>query len=142
MVFLSRIVPMKNLLYAIEILNDSYIGSVEFNIYGLIEDREYWDKCEKAIAKLPSNIRCEYCGSVKPDESTSVFAENDVFLFPSRGENFGHVIFESLFVDVLLFRFSCNRCKACQTDLALKIFANLRIKFQIKKIFSRFREKL
>lgn len=95
-VFLSRIVPKKNLLYAIKILRNEYAGQIQFDIYGTKEDIEYWHLCEKEINNLPSNVKCHYCGSVKPDESVSAFAAHDIFLFPTRGENFGHVIYEAL----------------------------------------------
>ncbi len=94
--FLSRIVPKKNLLYAIHILNSEYNGRISFDIYGIKEDAEYWTKCEAEIRDLPENIECRYCGSLKPEESVPVFASHDIFLFPTQGENYGHVIFESL----------------------------------------------
>lgn len=95
-VFLSRIVPIKNLLYAIKILNNQFHGNIQFDIYGLKEDKNYWKLCESEMEKLPSNVICKYCGPVKPNDSISVFACHDIFLFPTQGENFGHVIYESL----------------------------------------------
>ena len=35
---------------------------------------------------------------MKPDEVLDVFSKNDIFLFPTKGENFGHVIYEALSV--------------------------------------------
>ena len=95
-VFLSRISPKKNLLYAIQIFNHKFDGKIRFDIYGIKEDKEYWEKCEKVIHGLPSCIDCRYCGPVKPEESVSVFSNHDIFLFPTKGENFGHVIYEAL----------------------------------------------
>ena len=96
-VFLSRISPMKNLDFALQVL-----GSVEsdlvFDIYGPIEDKEYWQVCLDLIEKLPSNIVVNYCGAVTPDQVTEVFSDYDLFFFPTRGENYGHVIAESLSV--------------------------------------------
>ena len=95
-IFLSRIVPKKNLLYAIEILKGITEGAVVFDIYGFKEDQSYWEKCENAIKELPRNITCKYAGSINAEESVNVFSQYDIFLFPTQGENFGHVVYESL----------------------------------------------
>ena len=95
-VFLSRIVPKKNLLYAIEILKNIGQGDLFFDIYGFKEDKTYWAECVKAIRQLPNNIVCNYCGGVNAEDSVHTFAKYDIFLFPTQGENLGHVIYESL----------------------------------------------
>ena len=94
-VFLSRIVPMKNLDYALEVLRDVRVDVV-FDIYGPQEDVPYWNSCKKIIDKLPDNILCSYCGVVDPDAVVSVFSKYDLLFLPTRGENYGHVIAESL----------------------------------------------
>lgn len=96
-VFLSRISVKKNLLQAIEILDFNYSGKIIFDIYGPKEDQNYWDKCRKKI----NNIVCDdilvtYKGEVLTENVLSVFSKYDVFLFPTKSENYGHVIFESL----------------------------------------------
>lgn len=94
-IFLSRITAKKNLKFAIEVL--SLIGvPIDFHIYGPKEDSAYWRECEALISKLPPNIQYCYCGVVDPNEVKNVFSNYDVFLFPTLGENFGHVIAESL----------------------------------------------
>ncbi|MEH6993692.1 glycosyltransferase family 4 protein [Neobacillus drentensis] len=96
-VFLSRITKKKNLKYALEILRDIQ-GKVEFNIYGPIanEDKLYWEECLKIIETLPQNIVVKYKGSINHNEINSILLENDIFLFPTLGENYGHVIIEAL----------------------------------------------
>ncbi|MDD3138966.1 MAG: glycosyltransferase family 4 protein [Lachnospiraceae bacterium] len=94
-VFLSRIHPKKNLVSALEILKNVN-GNVIYDIYGPKEDKEYWEKCLKTIAELPSNIHVNYCGTVTHEEVHSVFKKYDAFLFPTLSENYGHVIAESL----------------------------------------------
>ncbi len=69
---------------------------VNLTIYGPSEDVAYWQECLDLIDILPSNIAVEYCGEIMPAQVSGVFAEHDVFVFPTRGENFGHVIFEAL----------------------------------------------
>ena len=93
--FLSRISPKKNLDFALRIL-ESIRVSVIFSIYGPIEDAQYWGECQALIEKLPSNVEVAYEGLVEPAQVVSTLAQNDLFLFPTLGENFGHVIFEAL----------------------------------------------
>ena len=96
-VFLSRITPMKNLDYALQIMT-SVCVNVVFDIYGPKEDVTYWKKCKKLIDKLPDNILCNYRGIVEPDNVICIFSKYDLLFLPTRGENFGHVIAESLSV--------------------------------------------
>lgn len=94
-VFVSRIHPKKNLKQAIELLKN-VVGKVDFNIYGPLEDINYWHECEQEIKKLPQNIKVSYKGLVNHEHIMNIFKENHVFLFPTLGENFGHVISEAL----------------------------------------------
>jgi glycosyltransferase involved in cell wall biosynthesis len=94
-VFLSRISRIKNLDGALKMLR-AIKGDVEFNIYGPLEDASYWKECEVLTQFLPPNIKVNYHGVVSPNEVAHVFQEHDIFLFPTRSENFGHVVFESL----------------------------------------------
>ncbi len=94
-VFLSRISPMKNLAGALTMLKDLQ-GEVQFDIYGPLEDKSYWKKCQKIINLLPQNVQVRYRGAVAPDQVPSVMGDHDLFLFPTLGENFGHVVLEAL----------------------------------------------
>ena len=95
-VFLSRISEKKNLSYAIQVLSKVHV-TIEFNIFGPVdENSEYWGTCQHQLEELPESVSWKYCGPITPAEVPKVFAKHDVFLFPTRGENFGHVIFESL----------------------------------------------
>ncbi len=95
--FLSRISPKKNLDYALKVLCEVNV-SVVFHIYGPIEDANYWQKCNELIKKLPANVSVSYLGIVHPDQVPSIFSGYDLFFFPTKGENYGHVIAESLSV--------------------------------------------
>lgn len=96
-IFISRLSPKKNLDYALQVL--AFVGQrVQFDIYGPKEDVAYWASCERLIAGLPKNVNCNYCGSVEPSEVKRVFSGYDLFFFPTRGENYGHVIAESISV--------------------------------------------
>lgn len=94
-VFISRIVPKKNLCKAIDILA-GIKGKLTFDIYGPIEDHDYWDKCLSKISHLPSSISVKYKGVIEPGQASSTFSQYDAFVFPTFSENYGHVIAESL----------------------------------------------
>ncbi|MDD5112519.1 MAG: glycosyltransferase [Methylobacter sp.] len=93
--FLSRISPMKNLDYALRVLADVKVV-VCFSIYGPLENKAYWLKCQLLIAKLPKNIQVVYKGSVNHEHVVETLARHDLFFLPSLGENFGHAIHEAL----------------------------------------------
>ena len=94
-VFISRISPMKNLLAALEMLRNVQ-QSVHYHIYGPVEDCDYWAKCETEIAALPPHVQVEHKGELSPDDVVETIATYDVFFFPTKGENYGHVIAEAL----------------------------------------------
>lgn len=94
-VFLSRITPKKNLAGALRCLA-GVRGTVKFDIYGPREDGPYWVECEQAVSKLPPNIEARYIGVVDPADVPRVMSSYHLFFLPTRGENFGHVIFEAM----------------------------------------------
>lgn len=92
---LARISPMKNLLAALDMLN-AVQQPIEYEIYGPIEDREYWAQCISATKKLPPHIKVKYKGELQPDQVICTLADYDLFFMPTKGENYGHVIAEAL----------------------------------------------
>lgn len=94
-IFLSRISPMKNLDYLIETLV-KVKKPIEFSIFGPKLDLKYWNKCKRLIKKLPSHIKVNINEEVCPSKVQDVFSQHDLFTFPTKGENFGHVILKSL----------------------------------------------
>ena len=94
-VFLSRISEKKNLIGAMDILSHVK-GNIDFKVYGNIEDKDYYDKCIKKLSILPANVSFEYMGTANSEDVPKILSEYDVFLFPTHGENFGHVISEAL----------------------------------------------
>jgi len=94
-VFISRISKKKNLQLGLEALQ--FVRSeVDLDIYGPLEDANYWTVCQKLIEELPDNVRATYRGMLHPDQIQDTFAQYDGFILPTLGENFGHVIAESL----------------------------------------------
>jgi glycosyltransferase involved in cell wall biosynthesis len=94
-VFLSRISQKKNLSGAIRMLR-GLTGTIDFSIYGPIEHKRYWAACQSEMERLPAHVRATYRGEVPHSAVPSVLAEHDIFLFPTLGENYGHVIVEAL----------------------------------------------
>lgn len=94
-VFLSRISPKKNLAGALDMLA-RVSCPVEFSIYGIVENTAYWTQCQQRIATLPGHVTARYMGEVVPDRVDEILSGHDFFLFPTLGENYGHVIREAL----------------------------------------------
>ncbi|OPX84861.1 MAG: Glycosyl transferases group 1 [Pelotomaculum sp. PtaB.Bin104] len=94
-IFISRISRMKNLDGALTMLK-GLNGKVQFNIYGPLEDMDYWMKCKGVIGLLPPNIEVQYRGVAPHNQVYAVMQEHDLFFLPTLGENFGHVILEAL----------------------------------------------
>ena len=93
--FISRIAPKKNLDFAIECLSEVE-ERIDFHVYGPTEDLSYWKHCEALIHSLPSNIHVIFGGSLEAHNVVKTLAQHHGFFFPTRGENFGHVILEAL----------------------------------------------
>lgn len=96
LVFISRIFPKKNLKFAMEVLRKIKRGNIIFDIYGPMEDHEYWGECKKIMKELPSNIEVNYKGEVPHSEVAHIFQNYHAFFFPTLGENYGHVIVEAM----------------------------------------------
>ncbi|MBM7080189.1 glycosyltransferase family 4 protein [Micromonospora humida] len=95
LVFVGRISPMKNLSTALEAVA-GVTRPVEFDIFGPPEDPHYWSRCRRLIAGMPGHVRVRYLGELVAADVMPTFSRYDAFLFPTLGENFGHVILESL----------------------------------------------
>jgi glycosyltransferase involved in cell wall biosynthesis len=95
LVFFSRIVPKKNVATVIRAL-PLVKGKVHLSIAGPVQDARYWAECSKLIDSIDDPEMVEYVGGVPGDEAVSFLSRFDLFVFPTLGENFGHVVFESL----------------------------------------------
>lgn len=94
-VFLSRITQKKNLDYALETLKHCK-GNIYFDIYGTIEEKKYWEKCQKIISTLPNNVTVNHKGELPNEKVIATLSKYDLFYFPTKSENYGHVISEAL----------------------------------------------
>lgn len=92
LVFFSRISPIKNLSYALNLMKG--LENVTLDIYGSIEDKLYWSKCNNFINA--NNIKAKYKGEILPKDVTTVLSSYHFFILPTLNENFGHAIIEAL----------------------------------------------
>lgn len=95
LIFLSRISPMKNLDFLLRSLL-KVDNPINLTIYGSKEDHNYYNECLELIRKLPNKIKVYIKNHIKNGSVQSTLINHDLFVLPSRGENFGHVIIESL----------------------------------------------
>jgi glycosyltransferase involved in cell wall biosynthesis len=93
--WISRIVRKKNLDGALRCVR-SLLGDIHLTIHGPDEDRDYWAECRQLIEALPANVRATYGGILKHEDVVPALEAQDVLLFPTHGENYGHVILEAL----------------------------------------------
>lgn len=76
---------------------DAYeLPTINFELYGSIYNPQYWDECQKIIENLPNWINVTYHGTLDTEKVFSKLSESHFLFMPTRGENFGHVILESL----------------------------------------------
>jgi len=94
-IFLNRLTREKNLDYALKVIK-KLDEKVIFDIYGPKQDRRHWRECEEIIRGINEKTKVTYRGSVTPDKVIDVFRDYDLFLHPTRSENYGHTIIESL----------------------------------------------
>jgi len=94
--FIARIVDIKNLNFAIDVLKEISHGEIIFDIYGPKEDADYWLLCEQNSKRLPANIKFNYQSILKPEDISKTIGYYHALFLPTQTENFGHVIVESL----------------------------------------------
>ncbi|HLY70254.1 MAG TPA: glycosyltransferase [Puia sp.] len=95
MVFVGRIHPIKNLGYLLFVLKE-ILSAVNLSIVGSMEDKSFWESCNKIIKELPSNISVKYLGEIPNHQLAPIISKHHIFILPTKGENFGHAIFEAL----------------------------------------------
>jgi glycosyltransferase involved in cell wall biosynthesis len=98
-IFLSRISPMKNLNFFLRVLKKVSFP-LKLSIYGPKDDLSYWKECLYLIHQLPSNIKLLIGDSVPHKKVKSILQKHDVFVLPTLGENFGHIIIEALIAGI------------------------------------------
>jgi glycosyltransferase involved in cell wall biosynthesis len=92
-VFFSRIANVKNLETLVDIwTNNLFFKKLNLSIYGEIYDQNYFTPIKKKILKF-KNIR--FYGALYKNK-IKVLSKHDIFIFPSKSENFGLVVLEAM----------------------------------------------
>lgn len=96
-VFISRVHPKKNLYYFLKILSEiRYDVKLAFDVYGVEEDKKYAEDCKHFASSLGANIRVEFKGPIPYTQVHGTMKAYHLFVLPTLGENYGHVIYEAL----------------------------------------------
>jgi glycosyltransferase involved in cell wall biosynthesis len=93
-IFISRIVGKKNLLYLLQAMASAK-QQISLTIVGPVEDKGYWEQCQQQIAALPTNCTVQYMGPVPNPQLPAIYKQHHLFVLPTHGENFGHVIYDA-----------------------------------------------
>ncbi len=100
LVFISRISRKKNLSAVYGILKSvSDDIRIKLDIYGTAEDKAYLHECMALLDDLKKThplCKWEYKGEADSMKVPEILAHYDAMIFPTLGENYGHVIAESL----------------------------------------------
>lgn len=91
----ALISPMKNHDAVLKALNEIHT-KVHWYIYGPVKDEAYWNFCQEQIKRLPANIHVCYMGELVPTRLPEAMRQFQVFIMPSKSENYGHAIIEAL----------------------------------------------
>ncbi len=95
MIFLSRYMQKKNFNWLLSLLDDVK-GNLTIDVYGNLEDENYWQEALRLIKKLPGNIYVKYQGAIPHELVVKTIFKYHFFVLPTLGENFGHVFIEAL----------------------------------------------
>lgn len=95
LIYLGRIAENKNLSLVLTALSEIKTGQVKLDIYGSIEDKTYWVKCEAIIKSLSSNVEVNYKGILNSELVQETISNYHCLILLSYSENYGHAIVES-----------------------------------------------
>lgn len=96
-VFVGRIVKIKGLLTLLQSLRKCQT-EFQLDVYGPEEDKAYSLECKRMANVLPDKVKVNFLGPLPHEHMRTVLGKYDVMIFPTHGENFGHVIAEALSV--------------------------------------------
>jgi glycosyltransferase involved in cell wall biosynthesis len=96
----ARIAPEKNLLYALERLSEMPSGEIHLDVYGSVYSEQYMQQCQAVCNRLPANITVAFHGETPNNALSKTLQPYHALILPTLGENFGHIIAESLMANV------------------------------------------
>lgn len=95
LIYYGLIVQKKGLLTLIQTLK-SLNYPVSLDIYGSVKDQAYWKLCINELSNNNSLATFNYKGHANPADSQTILANYDALVLLTKGENFGHSIYEAL----------------------------------------------
>lgn len=96
LIYISRIHPIKNILFLINAFeNLSTTFSLTLNIFGPVEDKQYYESCLLGVQKINKSVTINFLGALEHHKINQNIQEHHFFILPTLGENFGHAIFEA-----------------------------------------------
>lgn len=95
LVFVGRIHPIKNLDFLLEAMT-GLRGTLTLTVIATLEDTAYWQRCQEIIARLPAGISVRTMIDLPHAQIAPQLYQAQAFALPTKGENFGHAIFEAL----------------------------------------------
>lgn len=95
LLFVSRLDEKKGLHTLLEALQ-GITDPFELNIVGAFEDTEYKSHCLGLVKKLSDESIVTFSGALERSDVLQAMQSADFMVFPTAGENFGHVIAEAL----------------------------------------------
>ena len=95
-VYFSRVTPIKNLLFLLELLNEVTDGIVDLKVVGPTDDPQYLEKCRQTVTSLPPNIKVELIGSIDNLSALEIAKNSHFMVLPTKNDSFGYVVIESL----------------------------------------------
>ncbi|MEZ5306957.1 MAG: glycosyltransferase [Pyrinomonadaceae bacterium] len=93
--FLSRFDRKKNLGFVLPIISRTR-GKIELDVFGPLQDEEYWKECLLMGEQFPEGKLLTYKGTVENSLVPETLCGYHFFICPTLGENFGHVFLEAL----------------------------------------------
>ncbi|KIC92274.1 glycosyltransferase [Flavihumibacter sp. ZG627] len=95
LLLVGRIHPIKNIDFLIRQL-PAIQGEVLLNIIGVAESSDYEEQCLQLISVLPPDKKVNMMGEMPHSLLEQHISSHHLFVLPTKGENYGHAIAESL----------------------------------------------
>lgn len=99
LVFVGRLVPIKNPVGAIEVLAAL---PADYTL-AVVGDGDERDAVDRAVREHGVEERVRLCGKISHQEALTTIAAADALVFPSHSESYGAVVFEALALNTPVF---------------------------------------
>jgi glycosyltransferase involved in cell wall biosynthesis len=95
LIYLSRLHPVKNLKFLLEIL-PNIEDKVVLDIFGPVDHHEYARECGEIIENFPPHLKVTLKGEVVHENVPRTLEKYNFFILPTTGESFAHIVPEAL----------------------------------------------